>query len=257
MLENTLSLMPIWAFVAAFGVTLVAGFVKGAVGFAMPLVMVSGLSLFLDPLIALAGIILPIVMSNFLQAMRFGPAEAMGAVREYWRYILIVCAAILIVAQFVTAVPTSTFYLILGVPVVALSLVQLLGVRFHVPPQRRRTSEWLVGLAAGSLGGLTGTWGPPTVLYLIALETPKLKQFLVQGVVYSLGSVTLLLGHLQSGVLNMTTIPFSAALLIPAWIGMQIGFRMSDRLDAEVFRKVTLVVLVVAGANLVRRGLFG
>jgi uncharacterized membrane protein YfcA len=38
---------------------------------------------------------------------------------------------------------------------------------------------------------------------------------------------------------------------------MQIGFRMSDRLDPEVFRKVTLVVLIVAGANLVRRGIVG
>jgi hypothetical protein len=44
-----------------------------------------------------------------------------------------------------------------------------------------------VGLIAGALGGLTGTWGPPTVLYLIALETPKAKQLLVQGVVYGSG----------------------------------------------------------------------
>jgi hypothetical protein len=114
-----------------------------------------------------------------------------------------------------------------------------------------------VGLLAGALGGLTGTWGPPTVLYLIALETPKAKQLLVQGVVYGLGSVSLLLGHVQSGVLNLTTLPFSAALLIPAFLGMQLGFRMSDRLNPEVFRKVTLIVLVIAGANLVRRGLTG
>jgi hypothetical protein len=49
----------------------------------------------------------------------------------------------------------------------------------------------VVGLIAGALGGLTGTWGPPTVLYLIALETPKAKQLLVQGVVYGLGSISL------------------------------------------------------------------
>jgi uncharacterized membrane protein YfcA len=257
MFQDSLALMPLWAFVVALGVTVVAGFVKGAIGFAMPLIMISGLTLFLDPLVAIAGIILPIVMSNFLQSMRYGRDEALAVFREYWRYILIVCVSIIVVAQFVTQVPTQTFYLILGIPVVVLALIQLFGVRFHIPPARRRQAEWSVGLAAGTIGGLTGTWGPPTVLYLIALETPKAKQMLVQGVVYGLGSVSLLAGHIQSGVLNATTLPFSAALLIPAFIGLQIGFRMSDRLDPEVFRKATLIVLIVAGANLVRRGIMG
>jgi uncharacterized membrane protein YfcA len=196
-------------------------------------------------------------MSNFLQSIRFGWSEMKATVREYWRYILIVCLAIVVVAQFVASVPTQTFYLILGIPVVILSLIQLFGVRFRIPEGRRRIAEWSVGLVAGALGGLTGTWGPPTVLYLIALETPKAKQILVQGVVYGLGSVSLLVGHIQSGVLNMTTLPFSAALLIPAFLGMQLGFRMSDRLNPDLFRKLTLLVLIVAGANLVRRGIMG
>ncbi|MFW5881304.1 MAG: sulfite exporter TauE/SafE family protein, partial [Roseicyclus sp.] len=202
MFQDSLALMPLWAFVTAVGVTLAAGFVKGAIGFAMPLIMISGFTLFLDPLVAIAGIILPIVMSNLVQAMRYGWTEARAAFREYWRYILIVCVAIVVVAQFVTLLPTQTFYLILGVPVVVLALIQLLGVRFYIPPARRRMAEWGVGLFSGLIGGLTGTWGPPTVLYLIALETPKMKQMLVQGVVYGLGSVSLLAGHLQSGVLN-------------------------------------------------------
>jgi uncharacterized membrane protein YfcA len=255
-MQNTLALMPIWAFAAATLVTFAAGFVKGAVGFAMPLVMISGLGLFLDPTLAIAGIILPIVISNFLQVSRFGMAEAKLAIAEYWRYILIVCAMILVVAQFVTDIPTQVMYLVLGVPVVILSLIQLTGIRFHVPQNRRRLADWSVGALAGGLGGLTGTWGPPTVLYLIALETPKARQLLVQGVVYGLGSISLLAAHLHSGVLNAVTAPFSAALLIPAFFGMQVGFRLSDRLNPEVFRKSTLLVLVLAGANLVRRGIF-
>jgi uncharacterized protein len=223
----------------------------------MPLVMISGLSIFLDPLVAVACIVLPIVMSNLLQVMRFTWSQAGEAVREFWRYILIVCVMIVVTAQFVTMIPTQVFYLVLGVPVVMLSLVQLVGVRFHIAPGWRTPSEWGVGFVSGAVGGLTGTWGPPTVLYLIALKTPKDKQLLVQGVVYGLGSVSLLAGHLQSGVLNAVTAPVSAVLLIPAFLGMQVGFWMSDRLNPETFRRATLVVLVIAGANLVRRGLMG
>ena len=51
-------------------VTLVAGFVKGAVGFATPTIMISGLGSFLAPEIALAGLILPTLVNNVMQALR-------------------------------------------------------------------------------------------------------------------------------------------------------------------------------------------
>ena len=46
-------------FVLAFVVALVAGTIKGLVGFAMPMIMVSGLSSIMAPDLALAGLILP------------------------------------------------------------------------------------------------------------------------------------------------------------------------------------------------------
>ena len=102
-----------------------------------------------------------------------------------------------------------------------------------------------------------GTWGPPTVLYLIALETPRDRQMAVQGVIYGLGSVMLFLGHLRSGILNSETWGFSAVLVVPALFGMWLGFRLGDRFDQERFRRVTLLVLMIAGANLIRRGVMG
>ena len=79
----------------------------------------------------------------------------------------------------------------------------------------------------------------------------------VQGAVFGLGAFVLLAGHLRSGVLNSETATFSAMLLVPAAIGMWLGFRMGDRLDADRFRWWTLAVLVIAGANLIRRGIMG
>lgn len=257
MLVDLLEIMPLWALGAAFAVTLIAGVVKGAIGVGLPLLIISGLSLFLDPLIAVAGMIFPAVLSNVLQVARHPRPDIRHATIEHWRYIFIVCVMILIVSQFVTRVPENALYLILGVPVVGLSVIQLMGVRFYIPPARRRAAEWGVGGVAGILGGFTGTWGPPTILYLIALETPKARQLLVQGVVYAIGSVSLLVGHVQSGLFTVSTAQFSAVLLIPLVVGMRIGFWLGDRLDPALFRKITLIVLVIAGANLVRRGLFG
>ncbi|KQI71968.1 hypothetical protein AN191_11055 [Loktanella sp. 5RATIMAR09] len=241
----------------AFAVTLLGGFVKGAVGFAMPLIMISGMGILIPPELVIAGIVFPIVISNALQVARSGFGNAQAALKEHWRYVLVVCVMILVAAQFVRSIPGSVMFIVLGVPVVGLCIIQLIGWRPQITPRWRRPFEWVAGALSGTLGGLAGTWGPPTVLYLLALNTPRASQMSVQGVIYGLGSVMLLLGHLQSGILNAQTWGFSASLVVPALTGMWLGFRLGDRFDQERFRRVTLWVLVIAGVNLIRRGLMG
>ncbi|MEM0898708.1 MAG: sulfite exporter TauE/SafE family protein [Pseudomonadota bacterium] len=237
--------------------TVFAGIVKGAVGFAMPLIMVSLIGSIMDPKFALAGVIVPIVFSNLLQTFRTGVEPAKRALQTYWRYILIVCIAIFAAAQLVPVIPKRVFYFVLGVPVVILALIQLAGVKLHIPSKHQAWSEWLIGTISGLLGGLAGTWGPTTVLYLLAINTPKAQQVVVQGVIYGMGSVTLLVAHLNSGILNAFTAPLSLMLLGPALIGMWLGFKVQDRLNQDQFRKVTLAILVIAGLNLLRLGATG
>lgn len=234
-----------------------AGVVKGMVGFAMPLILVSGMSTFIDPKLALGALILPTVATNLRQTLRQGLPQALDAIREFWRYLLIVCVMIFITAQGVAAIPSRVFFGVLGVPVLGLSLMQLAGLRLSIPAERRVVSQWLFGGVSGIFGGIAGTWGPLTVLYLLAIEVPKQRQMVVQGVIYGIGSLVLFAAHLQSGLLNTQTAPFSALLVIPALLGMQIGFRLQDRMDQDRFRQITLILLVVAGLNLIRRAVLG
>lgn len=240
---------------ASFFVAILSGVIKGAIGFGMPLVIVSGLSTFLDPKLALAGIMAPIVVSNVLQAFRTGITPAVDATRIAWRYMLIVCVAIFAAAQLVPSIPSEAFYFVLGIPVLALSLIQLMGLRLIIPMRHRGWAEWAVGFVSGILGGLAGTWGPTTVLYLLAIDMPKARQVIVQGMIYGVGSVALVFAHLRSGILNAETIPFTLALLPTAVMGMWVGFQIQNQLDQEKFRKLTLIVLVIAALNLLRKGL--
>nr|WP_216665598.1 sulfite exporter TauE/SafE family protein [Pseudoruegeria sp. HB172150] len=243
------------ALAAVVGV--LAGFVKGAVGFALPMIMISGLGSFLPPELALAALIVPTVVANIWQSMRDGLAAALESVRRFWVYTAITLVFIATSAQLVRVMPGWVFYLILGVPVTAFALAQLLGWRLVIRAEHRRRAEVMIASLAGFIGGLSGVWGPPTVAYLTALETPKAEQMRVQGVIYGAGSVVLLLSHLRSGVLNGQTLPLSVAMLVPCMIGLVIGYLAHDRMDQERFRRMTLAVLVVAGLNLVRRGLAG
>ncbi|MFD0981584.1 sulfite exporter TauE/SafE family protein [Tropicimonas aquimaris] len=240
-------------FALACAITLLAGFVKGTTGFAMPMIMVSGLASFLSPEMALAGLMLPTLVTNAMQALRDGLRAAIGAVRDYPRYFAVAGVCLVLSGQLVTAVDPRAIYAMIGVPITFFGVAQLLGWQVSIRPEAQRRAEALLGTVSGVIGGVSGVWGPPLVIYLTAIGTPKVEQVRVQGVAFALGAVLLVATHLQTGVLNARTIPFSALLLAPALAGMWLGQRVQDRLDQATFRKATLFVLVLAGLNLLRR----
>ncbi len=253
---SLLSLMPLPDLFIAFTVALLAGTVKGMVGFGMPMVLVSGLSMTLPPDLALAGLILPTLVTNGFQALREGRAAAVSSIRQYRVFLGVGLIFLLGSAQLISLVPTQAFLLMVGLPVTVFAGIQLLGVQLTLSKPSARI-EAALGSVAGFVGGISGVWGPPTVAYLTALNTPKSEQLRVQGVIYGLGAVALVVAHLGSGVLRAQTIPFSAVLTLPAVAGMWVGLRLHDRIDQATFRKATLLVLMIAGANLLRRGVFG
>lgn len=254
-MEAFFAVMPPFTFALACAVGLLAGLVKGIVGFAMPMVLISGLSFFLSPELALAGLILPTLVTNLLQSLRQGLAAAWNSVQAFWVFLLVGAIVLVTSAQLVRILSIQTLMLMIGLPVTAFALLQLVGWTWTLQRRTVRT-EAAVGTVAGFLGGISGIWGPPTVLYLTALGTEKTEQMRVQGVIYGLGAVALVLAHTASGVLNSATLPFSVALVPPALLGMWIGGHILDRIDQAQFRKATLLVLLCCGLNLIRRAIF-
>jgi len=240
----------------AFAIVFAAGWIKGMVGFAMPMIVISGLSIFLPPDLALAGLILPTLVTNGIQALRQGLRAALQSILRFRVFLLVGLVFLFVGAQFVAQLPASLFLMIIGIPVTGFAMIQILGVRLRLAQPSVRV-EATVGAVAGFVGGMSGVWGPPTVAYLTALNTPKHEQIRVQGVIYGLGSVALAIAHLGSGILRAETIPLSAFLVVPALAGLWFGMRLQDRIDQKRFRQATLLVLLVAGLNLLRRGLLG
>lgn len=242
-----------WQFWAAFGITAFAGFVKGAVGFAMPMIMLSAFGSILPATTALAALILPTLLTNIQQAFRQGPAAARESVRNFRWHIAMVLIFICISAGFAKVIPQGIMYALLGVPIVGFALWQLSGRSLALPIHHRRRAEIGTGIVGGLYGGISGIWGPPLIVLLLSLGVDKREQVRVQGVVFLLGAVTMTIAHLTTGVLNAQTLPLSAVLCIPAFVGMMAGFALQDRLDVVQFRRWTLVLLVLTGLNLVRR----
>ncbi|AUH65598.1 sulfite exporter TauE/SafE family protein [Paracoccus zhejiangensis] len=245
--------LEIWQFWAAIGITLFAGFVKGAVGFAMPMIMMSAFGSILPATTALAALILPTLVTNIQQAFRQGRGEMIASVKRFRLHIAMVVIFIAVSAGFAKMIPQAVMYILLGLPIMLYALWQLSGRSLTIPIHHRSRVEAITGIIGGLYGGISGIWGPPLIVYLLSIGVDKREQVRVQGIVFLIGAVTLLVAHLFSGVLNAQTLPFSLILCIPAVIGMQLGFALQDRLDVVQFRRWTQILLVISGANLVRR----
>ena len=247
--------LEVWELALALAVTLFAGFVKGAVGFAMPMIMISAFGSFLPKETALALLILPTLFTNLAQAFRQGWREAWESVVKYRRYVSMVVIFLIISAQFVTVIPQSAMYFLLGAPILAFTLWQLSGRSLAIRIEHRARVETVLGVIGGLYGGISGIWGPPLIIYLISVGVEKRETVRVQGVVFLVGAAVLTAAHLRSGVLDARTFPLSALMVVPAAIGLWAGFGMQDRLDPARFRRWTLILLALSGLNLVRRAL--
>jgi len=214
-------------------VGLFAGLVKGLVGFGMPMIIISGVSSVISPELALATLILPTLISNGVQALRQGMQAAVASVVAFRRFLIAGFVMLLISAQFVLWLPQSVLLAVIGVPVTFFAAIQLAGrpLRFSATS---KSVELGIGAVAGTMGGLSGIWGPPTVAYLTATDTPKGDQMRVRA----------------------ETAPLSVLMVVPALIGISLGNRVQDRIDQAMFRTITLWVLLIAGLNLLRRAVF-
>ena len=242
----------------AFAAMFAAGFAKGVVGFALPLIALSALGSVLPPATAVAALIAPTFVSNIWQTFRQGLGAAWGSFRRFWLLNLVLFIMIGVSAPLVVRLPDSVLFLILGSFVSIMGGLMLIG--WHPPKPSRRFERWVegaVGLVGGFFGGLGGIWGPPLVLYLTVLNLPRIEIIRAQGVSFLIGSVILVAAHLNSGLLLGPEGALSLAMIVPAMAGMALGLSVGDRLAPALFRKVTLAVLVIAGLNLLRRGVFG
>lgn len=255
-MDHFLGLDSFYSVVFVLAVAVLAGLVKGVVGFAMPMIFISGLTLVLPPEQALAALIVPTLVTNGWQALRQGIGSAIQTVVQFRLFLACGLVMLVISAQLVRVLDARVLYGLIGTPVALFAALQLAGWHPKLA-QRSARIEAAVGGFAGFIGGMSGIWGPPTVGYLTAIDTPKQEQMRAQGVIYGLAAVALAGSHIQTGVLRAASLPLTLTVLPFALVGVWLGFRIQDRIPQAAFRSVTLVVLVLAGVNLLRRAVFG
>ncbi len=231
-----------------------AGGVKGIIGLGLPLTALSIIGAVADLRLAIALIAIPIVATNIYQA--FDGGRAMEMLRRYWVINLCSVVGTVIGAQILFIVDPDILTTTLGVVVIVYVAINATGFAIRISDSASHWAAPPLGILSGLLTGTTGSVGIPIALYLQAQRLDKESFLRAIALTFLISASMLVIALMEKGAIGKETALVSAASLIPAFAGMAIGQRLRGRLSEDLFRKFVFLFLMVAAANLIRKGLF-
>ena len=241
-------------FLAVIAATfLLAGFVKGFVGFGLPTVALALLTVTIGLKEAMALMVIPAILTNIWQATVGGAFQAI--VRRLWPFIVMMFLGAWIGGGILVRSDQIIISGLLGVLLLIYSGVSLITPQIPPPGRREIWMAPAVGGITGIVTGLTGTFVMPGALYLQALALPRDIFVQAMGVMFAMASVALAVSLSGHGLLTVETGGISAAGIVPAIIGMAGGRWTRQWLSDRLFRQFFFGALLVLGAYLVGRAL--
>ena len=230
-----------------------AGLAKGVLGIGFPAILIGFLTLFLEPREAIALILVAMVVANLRQALRGAPI--LLVLKQYAVYCAIGMIGIFIVAYLGAAVPIPALLVAAGIAMILFGASSLFLQMPKIKPRYDNAAQAIAGALSALMGGLTGIWGPPAAAYFASKDLSKDALVQALGVVFFLQSVPLLVGFIASGDYQLRDAVLGTAMLIPCMIAVFIGERLRNRLNIKQFTRAFMIMFILLGLNLIRRGL--
>lgn len=238
---------------AVFPVFLVAGGVKGLVGFGLPTVSLGLLTAALDLTTAMVLLLAPSFVTNVWQAVAGGNGRAiMGRI---WPFLAMATATVWLGALALVRVDVAWLSGLLGFLLVTYAALNLGGARIALSARQEAWAGPALGAVNGVLTGMTGTFMVPGVLFLQAIGLSRDMLVQAMGMLFTLSTVALALALHGNGLLHVSLGSLSGAAVVPAAIGMGLGQRVRQRLSEERFRRFLFIGLLLLGAYIIIRSL--
>lgn len=113
----------------------------------------------------------------------------------------------------------------------------------------------VTGVVGGVLGGAFNTGGPPAVVYVTMRDWSKdATKATLQGFFCAISTLQMPI-YVAADVLGTEHLKMAAVALPTLGIGLWLGTKVYDRIDAPLFRRIVLVMIAVMGVVFVVREL--
>jgi uncharacterized protein len=234
---------------------IVAGLLKGLIGVGMPIVALPLLSLFIDIKSAVMLLSMPLILSNVPQALEGGKTGR--CLMQLMPVILGMIPGLFLGVRVLLALDANPAEIIAGLAVMGVGGVTLLAPKLQLQPRLVFPTGITFGFFGGILGGMAAMSGPLIFIFLLA-KGLRGKAFTKEASLFLVVSSTGLLAILLTAgrQFSWLDVSVSMAAMLPVVLGMYVGQHLRDKTAPETFKKLVLIAVIAAGAELLRHGFF-
>ena len=229
---------------AALGIGFAGGLMHGFTGWGGAMVMMPLMSLMYEPIQSL-GIVL---IGGMLVSAQLFP---WAIKRVDWQEMKPILAAIVI------TIPAGTYVLyhlephlvirIIGAIIILSALLQLSGWRYKGP--RGTLPAACTGVACGFINGFSGLGGAPLVLYVLSNPVPAEFQRANLIMAVTVISVLVFIFLVAGGGIGSESLARGVIIAPMQYFGAWIGARLFHRLPSEIFKRFSLIMLIILGIS--------
>jgi len=229
-----------------------AAVVKGLTGFGFPLIAVPLLSALLSPRVVIPMIALPALLSNAIMVSRGG---SWREARSFLAIFAALAIGTIAGAQLVKVLDPHVLSVLVGVSTLAYVAAAASRLTVRASPGAVRRVGPLVALISGAMGGATGILGPMLASYLDLLGLEKREFVFWMTLMFSASNITQIVIYAHLGLYEAAVVTMGLAACLPMVIGTWLGIVVQDRLTADIFKRIVLIVVFAASINLLYHGL--
>jgi len=154
------------------------------------------------------------------------------------------------------AIDTNVAEIIASLVLMGVGGVTLLAPKLQLQSRLVLPTGITFGFFGGILGGVAAMPGPLVFIFLLAKGLHG-KAFTKEASLYLVVSAGLLAILLTaSRQFNWLDVSVSTAAMLPVVLGMYLGQHMRDKIAPETIKKLVLIAVIAAGADLLRHGFF-
>ena len=228
---------------------ILAGLVKGTVGFGLPTIGIGLGALISDIPTAMMLILAPTFLTNIIQIWSAGSLP--GVINKSWAFLVGSILLVPLGLRAVVSMPAFPFERVLGLTILIYSLASL---KEFNPMMRMHQNHRLgigLGLVNSLLTGMTGSMSVPGVMYLRSLQLSTDDLLCAMGVLFLISTIAMgiSLWWFERATQDLSIL--SVAMCLPVGLGVWCGTRIRQVLSEDQFKQIFLWAFAVLGLYLV------
>lgn len=226
-------------------------FVKGAVGFGLPMIATPILIFFLPLPVIVAITILPILVANVQQCWM--TRHYARILLKVWPMIVANVVILFFGSQFIVSMNNESIRFVIGILIILHALVADSSI-IHLPKQTNvKLATLISGVASGVLGSISSFYSFPSVQLLYAMRLKPDEFVFAIGALLMSGFFALWAGIAMYGFPVQDWLWLSALIVLPVIAGIQIGSKARSILSASLFRSLIKLMLIASGITLISK----